>query len=79
MVVGYATRRVQNFNLLVLALLMAAPEYKTKDTPIHSDMGLDSKSEKYRNALKQPSLVRAMVNAGISITNQIIESYFGQT
>lgn len=78
MVVGYATGRGPNSELVVRALSMATSQYKTKGTIIHSDMGSVFKSEHYRNALKQAGLVQSMGNAGLSFANQVIESFFGK-
>lgn len=77
-VVGYATSRRPNSDLVVRALSMATSQYRTKETIIHSDMGSVFKSEHYRNAVKQAGLVQSMGNAGLSFANQMIESFFGK-
>ncbi|MDA2962134.1 MAG: IS3 family transposase, partial [Actinomycetota bacterium] len=78
MVVGYATGRRPNSDLVVRALVMATSRYATRGTIIHSDMGSVFKSEHYRNAVKQAGLVQSMGNAGLSFANQMIESFFGK-
>ena len=78
MVVGYATSRHPNSDLVVRALAMATERYKPAGTIVHSDMGSVFKSEHYRNAVKQAGLVQSMGNAGLSFANQIIESFFGK-
>jgi len=78
MVVGYATGRGPNSELVVRALVMATTHYATSGTVIHSDMGSVFKSEHYRNAVKQAGLIQSMGNAGLSFANQAIESFFGK-
>jgi len=78
MVVGYATGRAPNSELVVRALSMATSRYATTATIIHSDMGSVFKSERYRNAVKQAGLIQSMGNAGLSFANQSIESFFGK-
>jgi len=78
MVVGYASGRRPNSDLVVRALAMATSRYAATGTIIHSDMGSVFKSEHYRNALKQAGLVQSMGNAGLSFANQAIESFFGK-
>lgn len=78
LVVGYASGRRPNSDLVVRALSVATSQYKTKGTIIHSDMGSVFKSEHYRNAVKQAGLVQSMGNAGLSFANQSIESLFGK-
>ena len=75
LVVGYASGRRPNSDLVVRALSVATSQYKTKGTIIHSDMGSAFKSEHYRNAVKQAGLVQSMGNAGLSFANQVIESF----
>jgi len=77
-VVGYATSRAPNSELVLRALSMATSQYKTKNTIIHSDMGSVFKSERYRNAVRQAGLIQSMGNAGLSFANQMIESFFGK-
>jgi len=78
LVVGYASGRRPNSDLVVRALVMATSRYATTGTIIHSDMGSVFKSEHYRNAVKQAGLVQSMGNAGLSFANQVIESFFGK-
>ena len=78
MVVGYATSKCQNSELVVRALAMATKRYKPDGTLVHSDMRSVLKSERYRNAVKQAGLVQFMGNAGLSVANQMIESFFGK-
>lgn len=78
MVVGYATGRGPNSELVVRALVMATSRYASTGTIIHSDMGSVFKSEHYRKALRQAGLVQSMGNAGLSFANQMIESFFGK-
>ena len=78
MVVGYATGKNPNSELVVRALTIATEGYKPKGTIVHSDMGSVFKSEHYRNALKQAGLVQSMGNAGLSFANQMIERFFGK-
>lgn len=77
-VVGYATGKGPNSDLVVRALSMATSQYETKATIIHSDMGSVFKSEHYRKAVRQAGLVQSMGNAGLSFANQAIESFFGK-
>ncbi len=77
-VVGYATGKGPNSDIVVRALSMAISQYKTKATIIHSDMGSVFKSEHYRKAVRQAGLVQSMGNAGLSFANQMIESFFGK-
>lgn len=78
LVVGYASGKRPNSDLVVRALVMATSRYATNSTIIHSDMGSVFKSEHYRNAVKQAGLVQSMGNAGLSFANQAIESFFGK-
>ena len=77
-VVGYATGRAPNSELVVRAQSMAISEYATSGNIIHSDLGSVFKSERYRNALKQAGIVQSIGNAGLSFANQAIESFFGR-
>jgi transposase InsO family protein len=77
-VVGYASGRRPNSDLVVRALVMATSRYATTGTIIHSDMGSVFKSEHYRKAVKQAGLIQSMGNAGLSFANQAIESFFGK-
>ncbi len=78
MVVGYASGRRPNSDLVVRALSMATSQYRTTGIIIHSDMGSVFKSEHYRNTVRQAGLVQSMGNAGLSFANQMIESFFGK-
>ena len=78
MVVGCATGKRPNWELVVRALSMATSRYATTATITHSDMGSVFKSEHYRNAVKKAGLIQSMGNAGLSFANQMIESSFGK-
>lgn len=78
LIVGYASGRRPNSDLVVRALVVATSRYATTGTIIHSDMGSVFKSEHYRNAVKLTGLVQSMGNAGLSFANQVIESFFGK-
>ncbi len=78
LIVGYASGRRPNSDLVVRALSIATSRYATTGTIIHSDMGSVFKSERYRKAVKQAGLVQSMGNAGLSFANQAIESFFGK-
>jgi len=78
LVVGHASGRRPNSELVVRALVMATSRYATTGTIIHSDMGSVFKSEHYRNAVRQAGLVQSMGNVGLSFANQMIESFFGK-
>jgi len=77
-VVGYATGKNPNSELVVRALTIATEGYKPKGTIVHSDMGSVFKSEHYRNAVAQAGFIQSMGNAGLSFANQMIESFFGK-
>lgn len=78
LIVGYASGRRPNSDLVVRALSMATSRYATIGTIIHSDMGSVFKSEHYRNAVKQAGLFQSMGNAGLIFANQVIESLVGK-
>ncbi len=78
LVVGYATGRRPNSELVVRALSKAVESHHPVKTIIHSDMGSVFKSEHYLKAIRQVGITQSMGNAGLSFANQMIESFFGK-
>ena len=77
-VVGYATGKNPNSEIVVRALTITTEGYKPKGTVVHSDIGLVFKSEHYRNAVAQAGFIESMGNAELSFANQLIDSFFGK-